>query len=228
MASKQEIINRAVALISSYPASPVSRAGVPGLTTSAEVFYDTFVETQMESFFFGFGLNRFTLQNPILETEGYITFVLPENVGAIFAVAPLSEFPEIEFLVGKSFTRNLGRYPAQKLSGNRLRILHPEAYSEDLVLGYVGLDPSPDDMTVNFRAAIQYFIASQLALKNIQQKDVFRMLEVKARMYMARAKKFSIDNKNFFEFLNPGLAKAAQYTSVSGRTIEPSLFLKGD
>jgi len=77
--TKQEILRRAVALVSAYPQTPVIGGGQTSFTSSAEVYYDLVLAPAMESYVYGFGIASFALTNPQLNTRdpAYKIFNIP-------------------------------------------------------------------------------------------------------------------------------------------------------
>ena len=217
--TKQEIQNNAVALVSHYPQQSVGLGGSV-LTTSASSYYDSLVPAAMEAFVYGFGLTQYVLANPLIDPDddNYKIFPIPNNVGFIFMVDQGRNFPRASTLVGKIGLRKIGSYIFNKMPDNRLRVYYPSTYEGGLVIGYFNTDPDPQNMSASFRSYLEFSIGARLALKNVQQKNVYTGLEIKATYWKNVARKFSMDNTQSFYWEVASLATSALTTDRLGRS----------
>ena len=88
------------------------------------------------------------------------------------------------------------------------------------MMGYISRTPEPEDMSHSFTTYLAYAIAAQLALKNIQQKNVFENLRLQSVINKHAARKFSLDNSSYFEYSMASLATAPLTTNRLGQTLE--------
>ena len=232
--TKTEILNQAVSRVSHYPQIAISGSGSV-LTTSAEAYYNSLLPAAMESFVYGFGLTQYILANPTDDPDdsNFKQFSIPTTTGFIFMVGKGSEFPTASTLVGRIGLRKMGSYIFNKMPDNRLRVYHPSVYEGGLVIGYFNTDPDPSTMSAAFRSYLEYSIAASLALKNIQQKQVYQALDIKSVVWKQAARKFSIDNSQHFDYDVAGLETAALTTDRLGRTNQNNVaqfktYIRGD
>ena len=218
--TKEELIKDAVTLVSGYPQVITVGRGDTLFTSSATVYYNMLLPAAMEAFVYGFGIVEYSLTNPEESSEDkpYRIYNLPRtevnkqsmaDVGYVLAVCPIGQLPEIRHFIGTRGVRQVGSFPFTKISDSGTTKLQVWSTMEGLAIAYVKKFPDPEIMTSNFRNMLIYNIATQLALKRIQQKNIAQMLEYKAVMFKHLAQKFSLDNTTYFQYIQPSLASAA-------------------
>ena len=126
------------------------------------------------------------------------------------------QFPDIRLLIDRGNLNSYLNYPYYKKGPQEVAVLYTGTYDTMLKLGYILKDPSPITMSENFRLAVQYYVAQQLALKYIQQRSVQQSFELKYREHIAKAQRFALENKNSYSYFQPSFAESPKTTLPDG------------
>ena len=221
--TKQEILRQAVGLVSSHPQVEQS-FGQTTFTSSAEFYYDLIVPSAMEEFVYGFGIMQFNLTNPAIDTADnqFINFDVPDDTGFIFFVGEHKDLPSINMLRAKRGLRRLCSDYWSKLPDNKIRVVFSGSYDNSLVMGYTSKSPNPETFSASFTNYVIESIASRLALKNIQQRNIYETLAYQAMKHKHLAQKYALDNSAAFNYEYASLASAPQTALPSGETANDS------
>ena len=224
--TKQELIKSAVSLITAYPQLPLIGSSSSGVyTSSAEDIYDNLLSSLMENFIYGFGIHTYTLTNP-LSTEDVDTTIysIPSDVGRVVFLTTATYAPKIQAIIGRTGLSRLVTFQYTILVDNKIQLIGTYD-TEPLVIGYITKSPDVLVMSENFKLGLQYMIASRLALKFVQSRNIHFSLSMQGDYHIKMAQKYALDNRYSYGYLKTPLQDSVLNANTQGKTpIIPSTF----
>ena len=223
--TKEKLIQDALRLITSIPQISSVGYSESKFTSSASISYDYILETEMESFIFGFGIRVLELENPQNEKSSsgnvFLEYSIPEDVGKPVCVIDSSQIPEIKLLVGNVGLNNIPSYWFKKLPESKLQVLSQT--SEKISLIYISRNPDVANMSSVFKNALRYELASEIALKLSPAGHHSRMWHIRARSYFIKARKYALDDSRTYVYEKASYTDRALSADEKGRNSAQTL-----
>ena len=85
-----------------------------------------------------------------------------------------------------------------------------------LVMGYTSKSPDPETFSASFTNYVVESIGARLALKNIQQRNIYETLAYQAMKSKHLAQKYALENSATFNYKYVSLASAPQTALPKG------------